>query len=303
MTRVLVVDDNPKDRERIAALIDQIDGVTCELARSGAEALQRLETDSPRAEVVLIDLHMPSMTGLELLDKVVSRFPLIPVMIVTSRSSVESAMEALKRGASYYVPKKADPEEMRDAIAKLISSAHHRQCHAQVLDNIQSHRLEFELQNDRKLIPVVWNMIDDMIRALKLFPANETVRTGVALQEAVTNAMVHGNLEIDSCTREGEQPNFELLVAQRSAQSPFRERRVRIISELTRQQVRFHISDEGPGFDPAKIPDPTLPENLLRASGRGLLLMKHFMDEVCYNEKGNAVTLTKYHQPAPVAAK
>ena len=55
----------------------------------------------------------------------------------------------------------------------------------------------------------------------------------------------------------------------------------------------FVIRDEGPGFDPRELPDPTDPTNLERPSGRGLLLMRTFMDDVSYNDDGNQVTLIK----------
>jgi serine/threonine-protein kinase RsbW len=54
------------------------------------------------------------------------------------------------------------------------------------------------------------------------------------------------------------------------------------------------ITDCGCGFDPADLPDPTAVENLSRPSGRGVMLMKCYMDEVSYNTDGNAVTLTKF---------
>ena len=53
----------------------------------------------------------------------------------------------------------------------------------------------------------------------------------------------------------------------------------------------FFVRDEGPGFDPNKLPDPTDPANLEKVSGRGLLLMKTFMDEVTFNATGNQVTM------------
>ena len=63
--------------------------------------------------------------------------------------------------------------------------------------------------------------------------------------------------------------------------------------KLTPELARFEIRDEGPGFDPASIPNPTDPEYLERPSGRGMLLMRSFMDELTYNEAGNHVTLVK----------
>ncbi|MEM8681572.1 MAG: ATP-binding protein, partial [Planctomycetota bacterium] len=57
--------------------------------------------------------------------------------------------------------------------------------------------------------------------------------------------------------------------------------------------AEFVIEDEGPGFDPTRLPDPTDPANLERVSGRGVLLMRTFMDEVEYSERGNRVILRK----------
>ena len=64
-------------------------------------------------------------------------------------------------------------------------------------------------------------------------------------------------------------------------------------AKLCREEAVFVVQDEGPGFDPSSLPDPTEPANLERVSGRGVLLMRTFMDEVSYNQVGNEVTLVK----------
>ena len=62
---------------------------------------------------------------------------------------------------------------------------------------------------------------------------------------------------------------------------------------MTREAVRITIRDQGPGFDPSRLPDPTVPENIGKISGRGLLLIRTFMDDVRFNETGNEITLVK----------
>jgi serine/threonine-protein kinase RsbW len=59
------------------------------------------------------------------------------------------------------------------------------------------------------------------------------------------------------------------------------------------EAILIEVEDEGPGFDPSKVPDPTLPENVARCGGRGLLLMRHYMTWVRYSGRGNRVTLCK----------
>lgn len=89
-----------------------------------------------------------------------------------------------------------------------------------------------------------------------------------AVEEALVNALKHGN-QLDQ------------------------NKKVLIRYESSNEQVSFQITDEGNGFDPNNVPDPRDPENLGRPSGRGLLMMRHFMTEVTYNNKGNQVTMKK----------
>ena len=67
-----------------------------------------------------------------------------------------------------------------------------------------------------------------------------------------------------------------------------------IFASLNVELLRFVIRDEGPGFNHKKVLDPTAAENLERIGGRGLLLIRSFMDEISYNDRGNEITLLKY---------
>lgn len=62
---------------------------------------------------------------------------------------------------------------------------------------------------------------------------------------------------------------------------------------VSTERARISIQDDGPGFDPRSIPDPTTLENLSRDRGRGLFLCRHFTDEITHNERGNCVTVVK----------
>jgi anti-sigma regulatory factor (Ser/Thr protein kinase) len=115
----------------------------------------------------------------------------------------------------------------------------------------------------------------------------------VALEEALLNAYYHGNLEISSEIRETDHHEYHRLAVERSGQLPFSDRRITVSLSIDRQQAVYQIADEGPGFDPSTLPDPTDPANLDRPCGRGLLLMRTFMTTVEYNSTGNSVRLTK----------
>ena len=112
------------------------------------------------------------------------------------------------------------------------------------------------------------------------------IRVGIALEEALLNALYHGNLELTAEAlreaRSGMVSDGNNLIEQRRKQSPYRDRRIHFQVDVSTDEARFVVRDEGPGFNPSDVPDPTDPANLERESGRGLLLMRSFMDEVQY---------------------
>jgi serine/threonine-protein kinase RsbW len=69
-------------------------------------------------------------------------------------------------------------------------------------------------------------------------------------------------------------------------------RRVRIAAELTEQTIRLEVTDDGPGFDPAEVPDPTSPPAVRRPIGRGLFLIRSLADRVEFNQQGNTIWMT-----------
>jgi anti-sigma regulatory factor (Ser/Thr protein kinase) len=131
------------------------------------------------------------------------------------------------------------------------------------------------------------------VTRMQLVDATGWMRIAVALREALVNAIYHGNLELSSQLLEEDEAHFAQLRENRARQAPYASRRVRVTSCETRSEVTYLIADEGHGFDPATLLDPTDPANLDRRSGRGLFLIRTFMDEVRHNDVGNEITLVK----------
>jgi len=121
----------------------------------------------------------------------------------------------------------------------------------------------------------------------------DVTRIGVALEEALINALYHGNLQVGSELRGEDDQAYYTMVAERCRETPFCDRRIHVSAKLTRDEAIFVIRDEGSGFDLSRLPDPDDPSALERASGRGLLLMRAFMDDVSYDPTGSVVTLVK----------
>lgn len=105
MATVLVVDDSPLDRRLASRMLEEI-GLRVSCAEHGREALEIIERSPP--DVVLADMQMPVMDGLELVRQIGARFPWIPVIVMTAYGSEEIAVIALQIGAASYVPKQKD---------------------------------------------------------------------------------------------------------------------------------------------------------------------------------------------------
>jgi len=104
------------------------------------------------------------------------------------------------------------------------------------------------------------------------WPEADVFAVHLAVEEAIVNAIVHGN-KLDPT------------------------KKVHVACEVSAERVLVSIADEGPGFNPAAIPDCTADDRLEAPGGRGVMLMRSFMTRIEYNPAGNAVVLEKRRQP------
>ena len=291
MPTVLIVDDVKADRILVGGLLGKRRDLEVVYAENGVEALHWIETHGADADVILTDLQMPEMNGLELVETVRERYPFIPTILMTGEGSEEIAAEALARGASSYVSKRRLASDLNEIVTRVLDAISEQQCHSKLMGCVR--QFEFELTNDLQLITSQVRYLRQTVEALGYFDETECIRIGTALDEAILNAYYHGNLEVSSELRENDHNAFHDLASERCHQEPYQQRRIRVMGDFKDNEIRFVIRDEGPGFDPHELPDPTSLQYLDRPSGRGLLLMRAFMDVVQYNAAGNEVTLVK----------
>ena len=291
MTTVLVVDDLITDRLLAGGLLQKHAGWNVIFATNGQEALQQLELHLP--DLVLTDLMMPVMNGLQLAEAVKREFPLIPVILMTSKGSEDVAVQALQRGATSYVSKRRLNQDLAEIVEQVLLVSKDQRTQARLLNRVTRSDFTVVLENDITLLQSLVVYIQQQMKVLRVFGESERIRIGVALEEALLNAFYHGNLEVSSKLREDDYDQYYSLAKLRCSQAPYADRKITVHCKFDEIAVEVTITDEGPGFDPSLLPDPRDPENLERPSGRGLLLMKTFLDEVEYNSKGNEVRMIK----------
>lgn len=135
-------------------------------------------------------------------------------------------------------------------------------------------RLDVTRDSMRLDVPSDLGMVGDAVELVAshvppgtLSPRRISFNLRTALAEALGNAIRYGT---------GEDP----------------ERVVRVRVELGSDYVRIYVIDDGQGFDTGRVPDPTLPHHVERDYGRGLFVIRHLVDDVAFNEKGNGICLT-----------
>jgi diguanylate cyclase (GGDEF)-like protein/PAS domain S-box-containing protein len=288
---VLVVDDDPIDRLHAGALIGRHASCRVVYAQDAPEALERLGRGPVSA--IVTDLMMAGMSGLDLVRSIRREHPGVPVVLMTAHGSEEEAIEALRAGAMDYVLKgrlAVDLRPILDRVLQASSSASRRRLGLRGLIRKES---QFILGNGPEEIAATLEYVRQQIEALDRWDKADVLRITISLDEALRNAVFHGNLGVSSELRQGDERRFDALARERAGLAPYRDRRVVMNVFHDPQVSAFVIRDQGEGFDVSAAGRPVEPEELLRPSGRGLLLMRSFMDEVSFNASGNEVTMIK----------
>ncbi|MBV9123921.1 MAG: response regulator [Planctomycetes bacterium] len=294
MTYVLVVEDSPTQALEVEWLLEQ-SGFEVTPAQNGVDAL-RIIAVGRIPDLILTDLDMPEMNGLELIQEIRKKHPLVPVILMTAFGSEEIALRALKEGAASYVPKRNLSRDLVKTVETVLTAANAKRRHQHLLDCLIRTESHFLLENDPGLIPALIGHVSENLLRMKICRKTGLVRVSVALTEALEYAIFHGNLEVNPELREENETAYQQLIEERRQQPPYRDRRVHVSAKESLAEAVYVVRDEGPGLDLSKLPDPPGPVNLEKVSGRGLVLMRTFMDEVWYNRTGNELTLIKRRQ-------
>jgi CheY-like chemotaxis protein/anti-sigma regulatory factor (Ser/Thr protein kinase) len=293
MTTILVVDDSPLDRRLAGSLLSKAGDWTVIFAEDGEQGWRTAADMNP--DLVVTDLQMPGQSGLDLVTVIRRESPQTPVVLMTGRGSEELAVEALRRGAAGYVPKRSLAQDLIPLARRILANPSETSP-LLLFNRLQQRTERYLLENSLDTAIACASSLQQTISDAWDLPHPDRIRVATALEEALLNALYHGNLEMDSQLK--EQPDggqiYYQTALERMKQAPYCDRRIQIQFALTPVRAEVEIRDEGAGFDPATLPDPTDPDYLERPCGRGILLMRSFMDEVRFSDGGRQVTLVRH---------
>jgi CheY-like chemotaxis protein len=292
--KILVAEDSATQAIQIKHILATA-GFEVETAANGEEALRAIERQPP--DLVLTDLDMPKLNGLQLVEAVHRRFPRVPVVLMTAYGNDEVAARALEAGAASYVPKRNLERDLLESIRDLLAVVAADRELARLSEYLTDHDARYEIENDLASIPPIVGHVQSELAEMGLADESERIRIGVALSTAMRNAICCGNLEVTAVCA-SEQPasdagrTIDRLVAERSAQAPYRDRGAWLETHLARDEAVFLVGHEGPGFTEQELFGERDGDRL-DSDADGWLLIRSFMDEVTLETDGKQLKMVK----------
>ena len=250
MSVVLVVDDAVVDQRIAGGLLEASGVFKATYADCVSQALEMIKQQRP--DVVVTDLQMPDQDGLQLVNRIADQYPGIPVVLMTAHGGENVAAESLSAGAASFVPKTMLSEHLLATVMQVMSMSQSEARYRKLASCATKSQFEFRLLNDLELIEPLIEMIQEIGFSHGFSDQHDRVHLGVALEAAIRNAMVHGNLEMSPEEFPVATPGN---MSDRAADSKYADRRVSFDVCITPAEARFVIRDEGSGFDTTTVPN------------------------------------------------
>ena len=294
---ILVVDDEPLNLDIIEEfLAGKGQPYIVERANDGVEAMEKLEADYNRYDVVLLDRMMPRMSGMEVLEKMSAHPELkyIPVILQTAKVSKEDILEGLKAGAYYYLTKPFTSDMLHSIVKTAVKD---RSYNKALLASLNVTKSSVKLLKNANF---QFRSIDDVraVSSLVACTCEEPEKIAMGLSELMINAIEHGNLQIGYHEKSElrKQDNWESEIAKRLKLKENVDKYASIDIVNNSTGVTFTITDQGNGFEWDEFMEFDT-NRVMHNHGRGIAMAnKLYFSKVEYQGNGNRVkVMVKKH--------
>ena len=293
--QVLLIDDDRSVLEMVEEALKS-HGMVVHPFNDGRRALGLLEQASgPAFDLVVSDINMDGMDGFDVIHRVKSIRPHLPVVLMTAESSVDYAIRAMRMGAANFFMKPVPIREMVKSVFHLVE-AHREYRQAETgLKGLVEEQRRFLFRSVELDIPGLLRHLTERLVPMGFATDQNIDVVAMAYHEALVNALDHGNLELDSDLKADlfsvEEDPYAALRRKRLADPDYADRKVEVETRLSGERYEVVITDSGPGFDARQLLSPEDSAHQVRHCGRGLPLIQLVMDEVTFNDKGNQIRM------------
>lgn len=293
---ILVVDDDEM-------IVDLIETYFCELgydvttATTAEDAINKL-SNGKDIHLILTDIGLPGRSGLDLLKIIRENKGDIPVILLTGMKTLDTAISAVKSGATDFITKPFKLETIRQVVEKNLRKNERVRRKKQVYESLKYLNMNFSFYTYEFNPDILARELADILKKMRFASEEEIQQYEVVFSETFTNAMEHGNLELPSIAKNNDllvRTEYEELREQRLNDPNYANRKIHITFECNPQLFSLTVKDDGPGFNWNKYLDRNhrITEVSTLPFGRGFNIVQLYIDEVHFNKTGNMITLIK----------
>lgn len=262
---ILIIDDAEEIRTSLSQIVEELELLPL-TASNGVEALQLMQSE--KIDLVITDLMMPEMDGLQFIVHCRKMNPRIPIAVISGYGDTENATFALTRGAFNFITKPFTVKEVEAIIRKGLRLRELSLGTDRLLKNIRN-RTELTIPSYSHLLPSVTFYILKECQWRGIDNENVLNNISVCTEEILTNALIHGN-------KGNPTKNISVTL------------------EFDPGKFTLTIRDDGEGFDTRAFSQQCMENYHEIPTKRGLLIVKHLTDEISFNDTGSEVTATLY---------
>jgi serine/threonine-protein kinase RsbW len=271
MSKILVIDDEVEICELLQVALEMA-GHQVTTSQSAPDALECLEHQE--YDFVIIDMIMPEISGLEMIQLINERYPRTLTILTTGLQAQDVIQQALKQGAYNFVSKPFSLEEIKNII-NMGNRARSSPSRRKSIQKYMTQDLQFVLPSRKNLMEEVAATIANLAQTPGFPEKLVAMNIPLTVDELFLNAVIHGNKENENKT-------------------------VTITVNIDIERITITIADQGDGFDWNRVLSRSTPADLENENGRGIFLVKHYVDHIKYNDTGNQVTVTiSRNRPVP----
>lgn len=295
---ILIIDDSEALVSSVGTILKH-NNYQVDFAYNGSDALRKIQTHA--YDVVLCDIDMPGMSGLEFLEKIRKDEERLDVILMTGFLEPEYFIKAIRLGASDFISKPIEFQQLSKSISTVLEKNEARNSLDSFLNILSEIKLDVVI-NPLKFSQHSVNRICSKFleQNIKLPPVivNELL---ICVDEMVYNAFIHGTLGLTVQQRQGSHAMLQETIASKLKLPQIAVKRIRFSIGIDQELnlIKISVEDDGDGFDYEGWRVTQNSDNLfsLDEHGRGLAVLYHLADEVSFANGGRRVHITKKLSP------